>query len=92
MELAQPCGIADGRLAPRHVLGVTRIDQNDCKPALLKNFVGWDPIDPGRFHRDTRHAAGFEPVCQIMQVLRKGAERTYRSVGAGWVDRCHVHF
>ena len=91
MKLAQPCGIADIGLASRHVLGVTRIDQNDLKPALLENLVGRDPIDPGGFHRDTGHAARFEPVRQIMQVLRECAERTHRHVSAGRVHRSHVH-
>src|SRR4051812_32743269 len=65
MELAQPSGIADISLAPRHVLGVTRIDQDNLEPALLENLVRRDPIDPGGFHRNTGHTAGFEPVGQI---------------------------
>src|SRR5205814_7230873 len=35
MKLAEPCGIAYICFAPRHVLGVTRIDQNDLEPVLL---------------------------------------------------------
>jgi hypothetical protein len=52
MKLAQPCGIADIGFAPRHVLGVTRIDQNDLKSVLLEDLIGRDPIDTGGFHRD----------------------------------------
>jgi DNA invertase Pin-like site-specific DNA recombinase len=91
MKLAEPCGIADVCFAPRHVLGVTRIDQNDLEPVLLKNLIGRDPIDPGGFHRDTGHATRFEPVRQIMQVLRKCAKHTHWRLSAGWVDCCHVH-
>ena len=41
MELAQPSGIADVCFAPRHVLGVTRINQNNLEPVLLKRRVFW---------------------------------------------------
>jgi hypothetical protein len=92
MELAQPSGIAHICFAPRHVLGVTRIDQNDLEPVLLKNLVGRDPIDPRRFHRHTGHAACFEPVRQIVQIPCKCAKRTHRRLSAGRVDRSHVHF
>src|SRR5256714_10307249 len=68
MKLAEPCGIAYICFAPRHVLGVTRIDQNDLEPVLLKNLVDRDPIDPGGFHRDTRNPTHFEPIRQFMQV------------------------
>src|SRR4051794_25674452 len=34
MKLAEPCGIAYICFSPRHVLGVTRIDQNDLEPVL----------------------------------------------------------
>jgi hypothetical protein len=91
MKLAQPCGIADICLAPRHVLGVTRIDQNDLEAALLKNLIGRDPINPGGFHRYTGHATRFEPIRQIVQVLRKSAKRSHWRIGAGRVDRSHVH-
>ena len=57
MKLAQPRGIADIGFAPRHILGVPRIDQNDIKAALLQDLVDRDPVDPGGFHRDTGHAA-----------------------------------
>jgi hypothetical protein len=92
MKLAQPCGIADIRLAPWRVLGVTRVHQNDLKPALPENLLGRDPIDPGGLHRDTGHATRFEPVCQLVQILCERAKRTYRRVSAPWVDRRHVHF
>ena len=92
MELAQPRGIADIGFAPRHILGVTRIDENDLKPALLKDLIGRDPINPGGFHRDAGHAARFEPVRQIMQVLCECAECAHRCVSAGRVHRGHVHF
>src|ERR1700724_4384397 len=46
MKLAQPRGIADIGLAPGHVLGVPRVDQNDLKSALLQDLVDRDPIDP----------------------------------------------
>ncbi len=91
MELAQPRGIANVCLAPRHILGVARINQNDLEPALLKNLVGRNPIDPSGFHCHTGHATCFEPVRQIVEVLRKCAERTHGRVSARRVDRGHVH-
>jgi hypothetical protein len=92
MKLAQPCGIAHVCLAPRYVLGVTRIDQNDLEPALFENLIGRDPIDPGGLHRHTGNATRLEPVRQIVQVLRKCAKRTYWRVSAGRRDRGHVQF
>ena len=62
MKLAEPFGIADVGFAPRHVLGVTRIDQDDLKSVLLEDLVSRDPIDTRGFHRDTGHATRFEPV------------------------------
>src|ERR1700688_1466968 len=92
MKLAQPRGIADIGLASEHVLSVPRIDQNHIKPALLQDLVDRNPIDPRGFYRDTRYAARFEPVRQIMQVLRECAERAHRQVGASGVHRSHIPF
>ena len=83
--------LTDIGLASGHVLGVPRIDQNHIKPARFPNLVDGYPIDPGKFHRDTRHAAGFEPIRQFMQVLRECAERVHGHVGGSGVNRSHVH-
>ena len=46
VQLLQPTRVTHIGLAPRHILCVTRIDQNDMEPMLLKNLIGWDPVTP----------------------------------------------
>ena len=45
MEPLQPLRIADIGLAPRHVLGITRVDKTDSKPPLIEKLENRNPID-----------------------------------------------
>ena len=47
MKPLQPLRIADIGLAPRHVLGVTRVDKTNGKPACIEKLENWDPVDAG---------------------------------------------
>ena len=91
MQLPQPSGIADISLPPRHVFGVAGVHDDHIEPVPIENLVGRNPIDPGGFHRHAGDATGFEPVCQVMQILSEGAKRTHRCVTGIRVDRRHVH-
>ena len=74
MELAQPLTVLDIALAARHVLDVAGVDEQDLDPAGLEDVVDRDPVDPGRFHGDARHATGEEPLGEACEVGGKGPE------------------
>ena len=74
VQLPQPTRVTDIGLAPRHVLCVTRIDQNDMEPMLLKNLVSRNPVNPGGFHRHTGDAAGCKPFRKLVKILRESSK------------------
>ena len=76
MELAQPLAVLNITLAPTHVVQVMSVDQQHFEAALLEYLVQRNPIDPGRFHRHSLHAALRQPVRQSLQVAGEGAELT----------------
>lgn len=69
----------------KNILGVAGVHQNNFKPVLLQYLESWNPIDTRRFHRNTGDTTRLEPFSQVMQVLRKGAKRTYWEITAVWV-------
>ena len=91
MEPLQPLRIADIGLAPRHVLGITRVDKEHGKPPCIEKLENRNPVDAGRFHDDGLDAAFRKPVDQPMQIGREGTE------AADWLrrticpDGSHVH-
>lgn len=87
----QPCGIADVSLPPGHILCVARIHEDHIEATPLEDLEGRDPIDPGGFHGHAGDALGFEPVRQVMQILRARAKRAHRRVTGIGIDRRHVH-
>src|SRR5882672_5953312 len=68
MEPLQPLRVADIGLAPRHVLGITRVDKEHSKPPRIEKLENRDPVDAGRFHDDGLDAAFRKPVYQPMQM------------------------
>src|SRR6476646_11876296 len=74
MEPLQPLRIADIGLAPRHVLGIARVDKKHCKSAGIEKLENRNPVDAGRFHDDGLDAAFSKPVDQAMQICREGTE------------------
>jgi hypothetical protein len=42
------------------------------------DLVHRDPVDASRFHRDTPHATGREPIGQAQQIAREGRKRLHR--------------
>jgi hypothetical protein len=89
--MLQPLRIADIGLAPRHVLGIVRVDKKHGKPPGIEKLENRNPVDAGRFHDDGLDAAFSKPVDQPMQIGREGTE------AADWL-RCaicphgsHVH-
>src|SRR5712672_3604253 len=77
MEPLQPLRVADIGLAPRHVLGITRVDKEHSKPPRIEKLENRDPVDAGRFHDDGLDAAFRKPVYQPMQIGREGTEAAY---------------
>jgi len=47
MEPLQPLRIADIGLAPRHVLGIARVDKKNSEPPCIEKLENWDPVDAG---------------------------------------------
>jgi hypothetical protein len=52
MEPLQPLRIADIGLAPRHVLGIARVDKEHGKSSGIEKLENRNPVDAGRFHDD----------------------------------------
>jgi hypothetical protein len=77
VQFAQPLAIRHIALPPRDVFHVPGIDEVHLKPTRFEDLVDRDPVDPGRFHRDARHAAGREPVREPVEVGREGRERSH---------------
>ena len=78
MEPLQPLRIADIGLAPRHVLGIARVDKKHRKSPGIQKLKDRNPVDAGRFHDDGLDAAFDKPVYQLMEIGREGAEAAYR--------------
>src|SRR5215216_3425140 len=74
MEPLQPLRIADIGLAPRHVLGIARVDKKHGKSPGIEELEDRNPVDAGRFHDDSLDAAFSKPVDQPMQIGREGTE------------------
>src|SRR5450755_2848402 len=74
MEPLQPLRIADIGLAPRHVLGIARVDKKHGKSPGIEKLKNRNPVDAGRFHDDGLDAAFGKPVDQSMQICREGTE------------------
>src|SRR5882762_1221513 len=47
MEPLQPLRVADIGLAPRHVLGIARVDKKNSEPPFIEKLENWDPVDAG---------------------------------------------
>ena len=91
MEPLQPLRIADIGFAPRHVLGIARIDKTHSKPACIEKLEDRNPVDAGRLHDDGLDTAFCKPVDQRMQIGRKGAEAADWLRCAISADGRHVH-
>jgi hypothetical protein len=72
-ELAEPGGVCDVGLAPRHLLDVAGVDE-DAFELVLEDRPDWLPVDAGRLHRDLGDAVGGEPVAQGQQPRHRGRE------------------
>ena len=90
MQLSQPTGVTNVGLTTRHVFGVACVDQNDLEAMLFEYLVGWDPIHARGFHRDASHTVRFEPIGQIMQIMRESSKRTHGCICHVRVDGRHV--
>jgi hypothetical protein len=62
MKPLQPLRIADIGLAPRHVLGVARVDKKHGKSPGVEKLEDRNPVNTGRFHDNGFDAAFGKPV------------------------------
>ena len=68
VQLAQPLTILDVALAAGHVFDVAGVDEEDLQAPGFEDVEERDPVHPGGFHGDARHAAGDEPVGEPLEV------------------------
>src|ERR1700674_3833862 len=78
MQILQPLTVGNIRFAPRHILNMTCVDQEDTESLRAQDLKKWDPINPRRFHRYRLDVAAFQPSCCRTQVFRKGRKTTHR--------------
>src|SRR3954447_26133401 len=90
MEPLQPLRIADIGLAPRHVLGIARVDKKYGKSPGIEKLENWNPVDDRRFHDDGLDAAFSKPVDQPMQIGREGTEAADWLPCLIWPHSSHV--
>ena len=87
----QPLRIAHVRLATGNMLGVTCIDQNYLKAALVEQFKNRDPVDAGRFHDDRLDPAFRKPISQPVQISSESPKTANRVGCAVSAHRRHMH-
>ena len=68
VQLAQPLTILDVAFAAGHVFDVAGVDEQDLEAPRFQDVEERDPVHPGGFHGDARHAAGDEPVGETLEV------------------------
>src|SRR6202035_441952 len=74
VEFLQPLAVGHVALAPAYVVYVAGVDQYHFEAAILQNFIQWNPVDPGRFHRDRLDPALRKPIHQAVKLGGEGAE------------------
>jgi hypothetical protein len=91
VQALQPCSVADVRFATRYILSISRIDQDHLKAVSFKHFIGRNPVNTGRFHRDSRDAMCLEPSGHIMKIAGECAKRSYRIIIGVRIYGRHMH-
>ena len=92
-QVRQPRAVGLVGLAARHLPDVTGIDQNQLATGF-QNVEHRLPVHAGRFHRCVRDAFLLEPLHQLPQLARGGAELPdlFVRIGAGaWREHAHHH-
>ena len=77
VEFLQPFAIGNVALAPTDVVDVAGVDQDHFEAAFFQNFIQWNPVDPGRFHRDRLDPTLRKPIRQVVELGSEGAELTH---------------
>ena len=77
MELLDPLAVEHIALAPRNVLDVPGIDQQNFDASFLQNLIEGDPIHAGRLHRDGVDATGLQPDGQLDEFMSKAPKLSH---------------
>jgi hypothetical protein len=72
-EPRQPFGVCDVRLASRHILNMTGVDQDDLQMAF-KDVVDWSPVDTCTLDCGNGAVMGDKPVPESVKVVGVGPE------------------
>ena len=59
-------------------MDVAGVDQDHFEAAFFQNFIQWNPVDPGRFHRNRLDPTLRKPIRQVVELGGEGAELTHR--------------
>ena len=78
MEFLDPLAVDDVGLAPRDVLHMTGVHENNLQATCLEDVVDRDPINTRSLHRHGFDSAGLEPVGQAVQIRGLRLESAYR--------------
>ena len=74
VQVTEPFAIGHIALAPRYVLHVARVDEEDGEATRFEDLVDRNPVDARGFHRHAGHAARRERVGQAMEIARERGE------------------
>src|SRR5216684_7094446 len=78
MQILQPLAVGNIGLAPRNILYVMGVDQEDGESPRLQDLKQRDPVHARALHRYRLDVAPFQPVRRGVQVFREGRETPHR--------------
>ena len=82
MQLPEPLAVQHVRLAARHMLDITGIDQDHLEARRLQYAKHGNPVYPGRFHHYAADPALLEEQRHLIEVGRIAAEVPHGVFGA----------
>ena len=90
VQLLEPLRVVDVRLPSRHVLDITRVDQQHLEPVRFENLVDRKPVHARRLHRDRGDANRRQPLGELVEIAADCSERANRVCRSVVRNRDHV--
>ncbi len=78
MQILDPLTVRNVALAPRNVLHVMCVNQEDFEPVRFQDLIYRDPVNASRLHGYRPDVALAQPIGQIDQISSEGTEPTDR--------------
>ena len=79
VKLLQPLRVSHIGFAAGHMLGISRVDEQDLEFARFEDLKHRNPLHARRLHGYRRNTNRGEPIRQLMQIAAEGAD------GSHWV-------